>query len=62
MFKYIEENKEKIMATVIKVVASIIIPGGFIVWGAYELGKYKQRRTDDEVNLQENTQTTDESK
>lgn len=59
MFEYIKKNKSKIVATTTKVVAAFILPGGFIVWGAYELGKLKekQRRTDDkaETHIHDNT-------
>ena len=61
MLRYLKENKEKLVETTAKVVAALIIPGGLIVLSAYELGKYKQRKIDDETNLQENTQTTEES-
>ena len=64
MLKYIKENKSKIVATTTKVVAALIIPGGFIVWAAYELGKLKeqQRNQDDaEANVHNNTQNTSKS-
>lgn len=61
MLKYIKENKSKIVATTTKVVAALIIPGGFIVLAAYELGRLQQRRNDDKTNIQEDTQTTSES-
>ncbi len=44
MLKYIKDNSTDIAATTAKVVAAIIVPGGFIIWGAYEYGKYKQRK------------------
>lgn len=60
MLKYIKENKSKIIATTTKVVAALIIPGGFVVLAAYELGKLQQRRMDDETNIPENTQVSSE--
>ena len=60
MLRYIKENKEKIIATTAKVVAAIVIPGGLIVLGAYELGKLQQRRIDGETNIQQDTQSSTE--
>jgi len=62
MIDYIKKNKEKIAATTAKVVAALIIPGGLFVLGAYELGKYKQRREDEQTNIQDDTQSSEESK
>lgn len=62
MIDYIKKNKEKIVATTAKVVAALVIPGGLIVLGAYELGKYKQRRKDEQTDIQDDTQSSEESK
>lgn len=62
MIDYIKKNKEKIAATAAKAVAALIIPGGLLVWGAYELGRYKQRRTNDKTDIQKDTQTYSKSK
>ena len=61
MIKYIKENKNKIIATTTKMIAALIVPGGLIIWGAYELGRFQQRRRDGKFNFQEDSQSSSEN-
>lgn len=51
-----EKLKELSKSTTAKIIASIIVPGGFIIWGVYEINKrIKGRHRDVESSTRTDT-------